>query len=92
VSVTTATSGNLAVYSFHRDVAIDRVWAERDGTETSGRTTDTTTGTLANAENLYIGGQAAVGFSDMEFYGAAVFRRALTQAEIDAITDYFEAA
>lgn len=92
VSVTTASSGNFAVYSFHRDVTLDRVWAERDGAETAGRTTDTTTGTLANAEKFYIGGQPSVGYSDMELYGVAVFRRALTDTEIATITTFYGGA
>jgi hypothetical protein len=92
VSVTTATSGNIAAYSFHRDVASDRVWAERNGTESTGRTTDTTTGTLATSEKLYIGGQAATGFSDCELLAVAIFRRTLGDSELVSIANYYGAS
>lgn len=92
VSVTTATSGNIAAYSFHRDVASDRVWAERNGTESTGRTTDTTTGTLATSEKLYIGGQVATGFADCELLAVAIFRRTLSDSELVAIANYYGAS
>jgi hypothetical protein len=89
VAVTTASSGSLAAYSFHRDVASDQVWAARNGTESSSRITDTTTGTLASGENMYIGGQAATSFSDCELLAAMVFRRTLSATELAAIAAYY---
>jgi hypothetical protein len=57
----------------------------------TGVSTDTT-GSLSNTLALRIGraGATVTGYSNMEFLGAAVLRRVLTQAEITAITTYYQ--
>jgi hypothetical protein len=52
--------------------------------------TDTTSGSLANTDAMMIGRRAtSAEYADMEFTSAAVFRKALTPAEISLITDYY---
>jgi len=55
--------------------------------------TDTTTGSLSNAEVLRIARLAGAGteYADMELLAVAVFRRVLSAAEISAITAYYQA-
>lgn len=83
------TSGEMRVLTFHRDVASDRAWAETHNVESGGRTTDTTTGTLASGEALFVGGTAAVGYTDAEVFAVAVWRRTLSSAEIDQVIQYY---
>ncbi len=85
------TAGTLHVIAAVRDTAADTVQTSVDGVGGT-LTTDTTVGTLENTSALQIGRQPTGIYADFEFFGAAVFRRALSAAEIDAITDYFEAA
>jgi hypothetical protein len=52
--------------------------------------TDTTTGSLATVTSLFIGSTGSIGnYADMELYAAAVFRTALTAAQIRQINNYF---
>lgn len=85
----TPPAGDMRVITMHRDVATDRGWGETNGVESSLRTTDTTTGTLANAEPLFVGGTVATGRSDMELFAVAVWRRTLTADEIDLLAQYY---
>jgi hypothetical protein len=51
--------------------------------------TDTSTGTLANANTLRIG-TTTTDYMAMEFTAAMIFRRALTATEIQLLSDYFK--
>ena len=54
---------------------------------------DTTTGSLSNTLPLRIGATSAVtpaGYQDFEFFGAAVFRRALTSLEVALINTHYQ--
>lgn len=82
-------SGNMQLLSLHRDVVSDRVWSTTNGAENVARTVDTSTGTLANTSPLLIGGDAASGFLDAELFAVAVWRRALTAAEIAQVVQYY---
>ncbi len=89
LSAPTPPAGDMRVITMHRDVATDRSWGETNGVESALRTTDTTTGTLANAEPLLVGGSGTVGYSDMELFAVAVWRRTLTADEIDLLAQYY---
>jgi hypothetical protein len=88
-TTSTSATGQLALYTMHRDTVLDQVWGERFGAESVLRTTDTTTGTLATSEKLIIGGTSVTGYSECELLAAAIFRRSLTDDEITALSDYF---
>lgn len=66
-----------------RDVSADTITAALGGVIGSA-VTDSTTGTLVNAEVVRIGRLSGAGtsYADMTFYGAAVFRRALAAGEL----------
>lgn len=86
-------SGNTAsvqVVGLVRDVSGDALRSYLNGSLSSS-TTDVTTGSLGNALGLRVGRyDAASGvYADMEGIAFAVFRRALTQYEIDAITGWY---
>jgi hypothetical protein len=87
------TVGALSTVAMVRDVAADTLTVFTNATAGTP-VADTLTGSLANSEQLRIGRLSGAGteYADMEFFGAAVFRRALSAAEIEAIVDYFEAA
>lgn len=89
VTSPTPPAGDVRVITMHRDVTSDRFWAETNGVENSGRTPDTTTGTLASGEALFVGGTVATGRSDMELFAVAVWRRTLTADEIDLLAQYY---
>jgi hypothetical protein len=72
-----------------RDVGADKLYAANAGVETSGRTTDTTTGTLANAIDARVGGGGPTGYSTMTCMAVFVARRALTAGELYAIGQYY---
>lgn len=76
-----------------RDVAADALTASVDGTATAP-TTDTTTVTLANAEVLRIARLSGAGtaYADLEFYRAAVWRRALNAAELQTVANEWAVA
>lgn len=63
----------------------------QNGTAGTGRSISAV-GSLANAIPLSVGRQTASTYQDMEFVAAAVFRRALTPAEITSITRYYGAS
>ena len=77
------TKGPLIGLFGVRDVAADKVYAAR--TVIGAGVADTTTGSLNNASSMLVGG---VG-TDMECVAVALFRRALTAAEIAAINAYY---
>ncbi|MGI9142022.1 MAG: LamG-like jellyroll fold domain-containing protein, partial [Fluviibacter sp.] len=88
--VATKPSGTLNTFFGLRDVATDTVQQYQNGVAGS-TATDTTTGTSANAGNLYIGRlqPANANYVDMEGIAFAIFRRTLTAAEITLITNYY---
>lgn len=72
-----------------RDVTADTLTAYR-GSGAGTPVTDTTTATLANTVDFTIGASGSAvpdGFASMTFYGAAVFRRALTAAELATLAN-----
>lgn len=80
------TAGSLTVSALVRSVAADTVTTYLNATAGTPAT-DTTTGSLANAEVMRIGRLSGAGteYSDMEVLAAAVWRRALTANEIATI-------
>jgi hypothetical protein len=82
------TAGALSVIGGVRDVTADTLTTYVDGTGTSA--SDTTTATLANSEPLRVGRYSGGStYGDFEFIAGAVWRRALTAAEVTALTTYF---
>lgn len=73
-------SGVAQVGGLMRSVALDVVSAFRGTASVAG--TDTTTAALTNAGPVFIGKSTVGEFFDGELIGAAVFRRALSDAEI----------
>lgn len=84
------TSGNLTTIAAVRNVASDNLTVYTNGTAGTP-VTDTTSASLTNTEVVRIGRLAGAGteYADMEFFGAAVFRRALSAAEITTLNDYY---
>lgn len=82
------TQGVASVVSGVRGVTADNIQTYSNTTAGSA-TTDTTTGTLANATAFRIGADAGGRYADMAFFGAAIFRRVLTAAEIADVNTYF---
>ncbi len=78
------TDGQMFKLAGVRDVAGDDVEGFTDGVGSGTPVTDSTTATLANALPLRIGATSgtAASFFDGEFMGAAIFREALSDAEI----------
>ena len=85
------TSGAVSVVAGVRDTTADTLTVYLNGTAGTP-VTDTTTSSSANAEVLRIGrlSGAAAGYADAEVMAAAVWRRALTAAEIAALTSYMQ--
>jgi hypothetical protein len=83
--------GSLAVSSFVRDVAADLIRPYM-GTTALATATDTTTGSLANAQPLQVGRGGVGIYADMELLGVAVFRRALSADELTSIANYYGAS
>jgi hypothetical protein len=85
------TSGQLTITAAVRNVTADNVIVYLNGTAGSA-VTDTTTGSLSNAEVLRIArlSDAGTEYADMELVSVAVFRRALTATEIAQITAYYQ--
>lgn len=83
---------SVVVAAGRRDVAADRVQAVKNGVQLQS-TADATTTTLENANVFRIGrlSGASGNFLDGEFIGAAVFRRVLTNAEINEVGVYLMA-
>jgi hypothetical protein len=88
IPVRAYTAGALSVIGGVRDVTADTLTTYVDGTGTSA--SDTTTATLANSEPLRVGRYSGGStYGDFEFIAGAVWRRALTAAEVTALTTYF---
>lgn len=82
------TLGALSTIAGVRSVAADTAATYVNGVSTAP-TTDTTTRT-SNAVALRVGRLGGAGnYADVEFAAAAIFRRALTPAEITALSNYF---
>lgn len=81
-SLSTATfDGSAKAVALRRDTTADLLTFGVAGALDAG-SADVTTGTLADASLLTVGGNNGAGDSDMEFMGAAIYRRALTDDEI----------
>lgn len=83
------TMGRLANILVVRNTSSDKFNFYVD-TTLNNSSTDNTTGTLANSYPLTIGTRADVlsGNADFEFYGMAIWRKALTDAEIEDVVSY----
>lgn len=81
------TSGALAPKIGVRNVTTDSLALTVSGDTSS--IVDSTTGSLANASSLRVGGRYA--YADMEMFAAAVWRRPLTSGEISLLSSYFAA-
>ena len=83
-------SGNLTTSNAVRNVTSDNLQVTNN-TTSSTAATDSTTGTLAYYHPLRIGALATTtsGALEGELYAAAVFRSALTAAQIRQISNYF---
>jgi len=91
-SVAQPAAGTLAVVAGVRDVSGDQVRLYQNAVAATFNT-DTTTGNSSGAAPLRIGNNwNSVQPADMEFFGAAVFRRALTATEIATINTYYGTA
>ena len=79
-----ASVGVAHSFAIVRDTAADDIEGHLDGTGSGSPTTDTTTATLANAFALRFGRNSGGGGTplDGEIMGIALFREALTDAEI----------
>ena len=81
-TVAVSVAGQLFSAALVRDVANDKLHAALDGTLSAG-TTDATTATLETTYPVHIGSDHVPdGFINGEFIGAAIFRSALTGAQI----------
>jgi len=91
--VSALTGGSMRVYTGVRNVTADQV-ATNSGSVMTTPSTDATTTTLSNTSVLRIGSDApaAGSYADFEFVAAAVFRRALTAAEISNIVAWYGAS
>jgi hypothetical protein len=84
------TAGTLTVTAGVRNVTADTLTTYMNGAAGTP-VADPTTGSLANADALRIGRLSGAGtsYSDFELVAVAVFRRALTAAEISAVSTYY---
>jgi hypothetical protein len=86
------TSGQLTITAAVRNVSADNLIVYLN--DTAGTAiTDTTTGSLSNAEVFRVARLSGAGteYADMELVAVSVFRRALTATEIAQITAYYQA-
>jgi len=84
------TAGDLVTISGVRNVITDTISSYLN-TAAPVSTTDTNTKSTSNLLDTFrIGAQYNGIYADMELLAAAVFRRALTNAEISLITNYFQ--
>ena len=83
------TNGEMFSLAGVRDVVGGDIEGYTDGVGSGTPVADSTTLTIANAFPLRIGSRsnAAASFLDGEFFGAAIFRYALTAEEIDLVGD-----
>jgi hypothetical protein len=92
VTGSSRTAGILNTIAGVRNVSTDNTIVYLNGTAGTA-VTDTTTATLANAEVMRLGRLSGAGteYNDMELVAAAIFRRALTAAEITTLYNYYTA-
>lgn len=85
------TAGGLDVQAIVRNKTAGTITPYYNGTAGTA-VTDNTTGAIENGYALRVGRLSSTGtnIADMKFYSAAVFRRALTAAEILAVSQYFQ--
>lgn len=85
-------SGVLSTLAVVRNVTADTLTSYMNGTAGTP-VSDTTTGYLANSEVVRVGRLSGAGteYSDMELVAIAVFRRALTAAEVSSLHTYYTA-
>jgi hypothetical protein len=89
-SIAQPAAGTLAVLAGIRDVSGDQVRLYQNAVAATFNT-DTTTGNSSGAATLRIGNNwNGVQPADMEFFGAAVFRRALTATEVGLINTHYQ--
>lgn len=88
---TTATTGTVNTMIGVRNTATDQVTLYVNGVAGTALA-DSTVGTIANPGPMTIGRQDIGGaqYADMEFFGAAVFRRALSATEIALINTHYQ--
>jgi len=93
-SVAAPAAGTLVTAVMVRDVTSDTLKGYVNSGTVDNSGTDTTTGTLSNTGGLYIGsnGVAVPTYFDGEFVAAAVFRRALTAAEVALVNTHYNTA
>jgi hypothetical protein len=82
------TAGSALLSAGVRNVSTDKIIAYA-GSTAGTAVTDTTTASLANFTQFFIGRTSTGGYLEGELVAAAVFRRALTDAEIATITSYY---
>jgi len=81
---------NATNYIFVHDVTSDSFSVYVNGTF-DNKATDVSVGSLANSYPLRVGARSDVTSGvDFEFFGAAIWRRALTQDEIQEIANYYQ--
>lgn len=87
---TSSSSGDLRTFTGVRNTATDEIVTYMDGTAGTP-VADTTTLSLSNTLPLTIGRRSGVGteYADMEFFGAAIWRRALSAAEITTVSNHY---
>jgi len=88
---TSATAGTVNTMIGVRNTATDQVILYVNGVAGTPLT-DSTVGTLANPGPMTIGRQdiGTGSYADMEFFGGAVFRKALTATEIALINTHYQ--
>jgi hypothetical protein len=92
-SAAVAASSTLTIHAQVVDRAGQTLTAYQDDTPSGSPTDITAAGSFVNAGELRIGRQSQTGtaYQNFELVAVAVFRRALTAAEISAITAYYQA-
>jgi len=85
---TLATAGTMTTSVGVRDASAKKLRAYNNGVATAEQT-DTTTGSLSNAINLFIGVSSG-SYTDFELFAAAVFRRVLTATEATLINTHYQ--
>ncbi len=81
------TVGQIFSVALRRDVVADEVEAFLNGVGSGSPTTDTTTGTLNSTRGLVFGSYG-IGAFDGEWFAGALFREALTDAEMALVSDF----
>jgi hypothetical protein len=86
---TSTSSGTLASYAAVADRSANVITAYANGTPSGSPTNIAAIGSLVTTQPLYVGRADTAIFTETEFYAAAIFRRALSPAEITALSNYF---